>query len=246
MPVVLVNPSGGTMSNPKRRRRRRRRRRKNPTRRRRATYTNPRTSATGALAATGLGFLGGGVAYGIDWGVDYAPVSPAIRSVILGVGGAATSFGVAMLADDRAAAGIAGGTGALLIGRVRQQLALAGAGKEDKKKKEEGGKAALEAGQVYWRPRYGARPDAGVVVPQGQAPGVIAGAFPPEAGAILGQEVDWAATMRGSPFARGKTYKHAEAGASRYIPGPIRWYGPQSWAYRYDSGVVYRSAHSSG
>lgn len=222
-----------------------------------------------------IGGLGGAVAYGIDWGADYAPVGAYARAAILAGAGTVTAVGVHYLASPRAGAGIMGGTSALLIGRLRQAIALSSAAKKEEKKGTDAGLpqvllnpgaygpsyrgpgVPLESGQVYARPRYGMRPEAGVVR---------------EAGAMLGQQYDYASTMRESPFGRAAgTFKHGEAGvvippsrapavvsrdfpdagASRYVPGPIRWFGPQSWAYRYDAAqptaqtvTRYTSAHN--
>lgn len=197
-----------------------------------------------------LGALGGVIAYGIDWGTAYVPVAPMWQTVIFGAAGAVGSIGVSMLADDRVGSGIAGGTAFGLAGRIREQIALAGVAK----------KGANDAGAVYMReggavyrmnagrhaPRdAGAvyRREAGALVGGAAATTMRAPAFGrsfKDAGAMYAQRTG-AETMRQPGF--GTSFKD-EAGASRYIPGPVRWYGPHSWAYKYGDAGRYRSAHS--
>jgi hypothetical protein len=58
-----------------------------------------------------------------------------------------------------------------------------------------------------------------------------------EAGAVY-REAGAATTMRAPVF--GRSFK--DSGASRYVPGPVRFFGPRSWAY--DAGARYVSAHN--
>lgn len=240
MPVVLVNPSPT--------RRRKPRRRVNPTKRRRTqrrrtrvrSYTrrlpNPTTTFVGGLALTGLGMLGGGIAAGLDWGADFAPVPPWGQALILGFGGSAVALGLGMLADQRLGAGVAGGTGALLVGRARQMVALAKAAAPDQPAEaSNGASTSSDTAAVYQTP------------PQRRAE---AGAVYREAGAVYRGDAAQLQPRTGAPsmdvsrWPGARTFKR-EAAASYYVPGPVRRYGPQTWAYGRDSGVVYRSAHNS-
>lgn len=148
MPVVLVNPSPTRrrrrQSNPtKRRRRRGRRHRVRAYSRRYPRIRNPAGTLGGSLVCLGLGGLGGVVAGGLDWGADYLPWPAWAQAATLGGAGAVTSILVARFADTRAGCGIAGGTSALLVNRVRQIVAL--------RSVEQGRpqQAAADAGAVY-------------------------------------------------------------------------------------------------
>jgi hypothetical protein len=216
MPVVLVNPSHG-----RRRKRRNPRRRRNASRRRRVhAYLrrrgNPRVKFGQALLAAGIGLLGGGMAYGVDWGVSYIPVSPLWQSVIFGIGGLGVSAGLAMLADERLACGVAGGVGFGLFGRVREQIALSSLGKGDQPP------AALPQGAsaVFSEYMRGLHDAARVYREAGQVRGMPGGAELPS-----------------------RSFR--DTGASRYIAGPIRHYGPESWVYRTDAARVFVSAHNA-
>jgi hypothetical protein len=128
MPVVLVNPSGKT---------RRRRRRANPTKRRRRRRVavkrynrryprlrNPTGTWGGSLMAWLLGGVGGAVAGGMDWGADYLPWPAWAQATTLGGAGTVTAIAVCRWADVRAGCGIAGGTIAMVLNRLRQIIAL--------------------------------------------------------------------------------------------------------------------------
>lgn len=248
MPVVLVNPR-------RRKATRRRRRSSSPRRRRRrSTYVagyrrrlpNPSESFGGSFASLGLGALGGGIAAGLDWGADYIPLSALWQSVILGGTGYTLSIGLAMLADTRLGAGLAGGTTALLVGRVRQQVALSGMAATNGAATN-GGEAgavarrrmrASEAGQVYAPPRLRGRSEVGAVVRSREAGAVLRR----EAGQM--RPVTTPETMAMQRWPGARTFKRTEAGASYYTRGPIRYYGPQSWALRRETGAVYVSAHN--
>lgn len=132
MPVVLVNPSGTRRrrtrrANPSRKRRRRRRGRVAVSRyqRRYPRIRNPAASWGGSLLAWALGGVGGLVAGGLDWGADYLPWPAWAQAVTLGGAGTVSSIAVCKFADVRAGCGIAGGTTALVLNRVRQIIALA-------------------------------------------------------------------------------------------------------------------------
>lgn len=148
MPVVLVNPSPTRRrrrrSNPSRRRRRRsRRHRVRGYSRRYPRIRNPAGTWGGSLVCLGLGGLGGIVAGGLDWGADYLPWPAWAQAATLGGAGAVTSILVAKFADTRAGCGIAGGTTALVVNRVRQIVALRGVQQGSQPQ------AAAEASAVY-------------------------------------------------------------------------------------------------
>ena len=224
MPVVLVNPRG-------RRRRRRRRsnpRRSNPRRRYRRRRNPASTSIGKAFIAFALSGLGGGLAYGLDWGVSHAKLSATWQTVLFGGVGLVTTLGVARWGDERVAAGIGGGTVFSLIGRMREAIALskattpssAGATKT----------AGAEAGAVYGQPYL----DAGAVMH------------------MHGNPQRTGARAMGPGMTFGTSFKESGAvyqNPSGYVPGPVRWYGPRSWAYNVapEAGVVrrYVSAHSA-
>lgn len=220
MPVVLVNPSHG---NPRRRRRRSSSRRRHHRRRARVhgylrRRHNPRVKFGGAMMAAGIGLLGGGLAYGVDWGASYLPVSPLWQSVAFGLAGFGLSVGLAMLADERLACGVAGGTGFGLFGRVREQIALASLGK--------GGDTSGTTGELP--------AGASAVYSQAYMRGLHdAARVYREAGAV-----------RGMPAAALQARGFHDTGASRYVEGPIRHYGPTSWVYRTDASRVYVSSHN--
>ncbi len=234
MPVVLVNP---------RRRRRRSKSRKNPTRRRRNPayghyMMNPaprrhhprrhyrRNPTFGAAAAsTGLGFLGGVIAGGLDWGASYAPVGPKAQAAIIGGAGLLLSLGTGYLISPSVAAGIAGGTASTLFMRLRVMVALAGVSAQST------GAGALRpaprgAGALVRPPRAGA----GAVVPAHAAAAVPG--LPPAPG-------------MGMPFAGATMRTRVGAGASYNVPN-ARHYGPDSWIrLRGTAGANYVSAHNT-
>lgn len=224
MPVVLVNPSGRGRRRKRRRGRRRNpavARRSNPRRRRR----NPRSPTWGkALVAFGLSGLGGGLGYGIDWGVSHAKIGAGWQAAAFGVTGSLGSIALAKWGDERLAAGLAGATIAMTIGRVREVIALSKLAST--KPAAETKPAVGEAGAVYRQPYR----DAGAVYPR---PDLRAQARAP---ALMGPTWKEAGAVRRNP--------------SYYVPGPVRHYGPRSWVYGTggDAGAVVRryvSAHSS-
>ena len=201
---------------------------------------------------TGIGLLGGGVAYGINWGLAYAPLDATWSTVAFGGGGVVTSVLLAKYADERVAAGLAGGVGALLFGRVREIMALR------KMAPANNGAVSSDGGATYVR-RYagiGGRPlETGAVYERRAGPhdagAVMRVGSLKEAGAIVGHRAT-AATMSNLSMQPRDSFKVAESGASRYIPGGARWFGPRSWAYdagrhnNSNNGRVYRSAHNVG
>jgi hypothetical protein len=218
MPVVLVNPSasGGRLKkrNPRRSKRRRgsKRRRRNPARGRNG---GRKVTIGRALMATGIGMAGGVVAYGVGWGLDQTEQTPAMKAGIVGGAGILGSVGLAYV-DERLAAGLAGGTAAEVARRGVEAYQLAQVGKNGTKNGATNGTTA-EGGAVYQlRPRNGVRTEGGAVYERRAR----------EAGAVRAFPMPSAAT---------RTFK-PESGASRYIPGPVRWYGPQSWAYGTEAG----------
>jgi len=190
------------------------RRRRNPTmgfRRR-----NPTSRWGDAFKMMFLGEVIGAVAFGVNFGVEYIPLAPLYRTLIFGGLGSATALGLAKWGSPWAGASFAGGVGALLTGRIVTQVRMSQVAPGTS-----GSSAATESGALFQRMnprRLGAgRRDAAAVFREG-------GAVYRESGAPT--------TMRTSPF--GRTFK--DTGASRYVPGPVRFYGPQSWAY--DAGAV--------
>ena len=212
------------MARRRRRRRSTKRRRRNPTR---ALYRrrNPRVTFQKAATAAAFGALGGAIAYGINWGVSFIPIDNAnAKTAIFAGASAATSIGLSMMADERVGCGVAGAAGYQLTHQIAAMVQTRMANRPDA-----GAVYTRDAGAVYTIPRGRIRTDAGAV-------------YRREAGALVGG----ARTMR-MPGMGGPNFKLPEAGASEYVPGPIRWYGPQSWAYKYGNrpGVRYVSAHNS-
>jgi hypothetical protein len=165
--------------------------------------------------------LGSGIAgYGVNWGVEFIPVSAMWRSVIFGGTGLLASLALAKWGDLRVGAGMGGAVGALLTGRIVTLVKLqqVGSGASSStttptatttetsgiiRQLREGGRVYSESGRVYQR----------------------------ESGAptTLGRQVF------------GRSFK--ETAASQFTRGPVRFFGPQSWAAN-EGGVVYRSKHS--
>lgn len=252
-PVILVNPTtarGQTLMrrNP---RRRRRAKRKNPRRHSRRTTRlarrrnpsgfrrrNPSVSWGASAMAGAIGAAGGLAAYGVNWGVEYIPVSDMWRSVIFGGTGIVTSIALAKYADTRLGAGTMGGFAALLTGRIVTQVRMASVAPKKP--------AATTPGktQATGLPAYRMNPHqvgAGAVF--SREGGAV---FQRDAGAVFAREAGarqtGQQTMRAPVF--GPSFK--DAGASRFIPGPVRFFGPGSWAY--DAGAArgrrYVSAHN--
>ena len=188
---------------------------------------NPTAKWGDAFMSTLLGLVTGAVAYGVNFGVEYIPVAPLWRTVIFGSAGTVGSLGLAKWGNERLGAGFGGGVGALLMGRVVTQIRMhqvapaaapSTAGASGMHSMHGRG-----AGRVYTR-------DAGAV-------------YSRDAGAVYQRDAGGLATMRRPVF--GPSFK--DAGASRMIPGPVRFFGPHSWAY--DAGRVgrpttYVSAHN--
>ncbi|MHC4218178.1 MAG: hypothetical protein ACYSU7_06935 [Planctomycetota bacterium] len=219
MPVVLVNPSSRRRrTNPRRRRRTTRRRTRRYARVRGYTrrLPNPTTSWKGAFGCAGLGGLGGLLAGGLEWGADYLPWPAWGQALSLFGAGALTSVALCKLADTRVGAGVAGGTTAILVGRVRQLVAL----------------AALDNGNGNGN----GNGDASAVIRRG------AGAVY-DAAQMRRQQTPY--SMKTSSFPGARTFKVPEAGASYYLGGPQRRYGPHSWIYQRGAGAVYVSAHNA-
>jgi hypothetical protein len=169
--------------------------------------------------------LGTGIAgYGVNWGVEYIPASPMIRTAVFGGLGLLTSLGLAKWGSPTLGAGFGGATGALLTGRIVTQIRMA----------QVAPKAPAEGGAVYG---LGGRRNDGGAVYQRQHQ---------EAGAIYQRAEAGAATMRAPVFGPpGGSFKRqiGDAGASRFVAGPVRFFGPGSWA-RNDGGRRYVSAHN--
>lgn len=168
-----------------------------------------------------LGVVTGAVAYGVNYGVEYIPLEPLWRTVIFGTGGFLASLGLAKWGSPTLGAGFGGGVGALLTGRVVTQIRLS-----------QVAPASKEGGAVFARmnPRARSFRDGGRV-------------YQRDSGAVYQRDAGAPMTMRVPVFGKGLK----EGGASRYIPAPVRFYGPQSWAYGADSAGprrVYVSAHN--
>lgn len=183
---------------------------------------------TAAMHAA-LGALGGGITYGIHWGTTQIPVANPWAKLAIFVGAAGTaSIGVSMMADDRVGGGMMGAAGYVLAHEVAQQLYY-----RSRPQADAGAVYLKEGGAVYkMNPARARARDAGAV-------------YRKEAGALVGgatrySQVSGQQSMRPGDF--GTSFK--DAGASRYVPGPVRWFGPQSWAYSDAGAKRYVSAHS--
>jgi hypothetical protein len=201
------------------------RRRRNPSVWRRR---NPSSTWGSAFVSTLIGLGTGIAAYGVNWGVEYIPATPMIRSAVFGAGGLLVSLGLAKWGSPTLGAGFGGGVGALLTGRIVTQVRMAQVAPTP---------AGTQgtAGAVY---RMNGRNDGGAVYQRQQ------GRFA-EAGAVFQRDAG-AATMRAPVFGPpGGSFKRAvgDAGASRFVQGPVRFFGPGSWA-RNDGGRRYVSAHN--
>ena len=184
---------------------------------------NPTQKWGQAFMSTFVGMITGFVAYGVNFGVEYIPVAPLWRSVIFGTGGLVGSLGLSKWGSPTLGAGFGGGVGSLLLGRVVTQFRMSQvaptttAGASGARRQVNG----RGAGAVYSR-------DAGRV-------------YNREAGAVYEREAGALATMRRPVF--GPSFK--DAGASQYVPGPVRFFGPHSWAYDAGrTGRQYVSAHN--
>jgi len=187
----------------------RRRRHSNP---RRGHRRNPsrggRTTWTSALLDSLIGLGGGGVAYGADWGISMIPIAPVWQSVIFGTAGLAGSVALAKWVSPAAGAGLAGGTGYGLIGRVREQLALRKLAAEDTSTPAAASSAA-----------------AGTVVNMARRPGIR------EAGAVTSMS-------RGPNYGPQFTRNREAGNVSYSLPQGTRLMGPASWIYRDGGAVV--------
>jgi len=221
VPVVLVNPTRGRTV--KRRTRKARRRRRSPARRRRVyarRRRNPRVKFWDAMKSFGIGGAGGMVAYGVDYGASMAPVSPAWQAVIAAAGGFAAGAGVGMLVDERAAAGVGGGTAALLLNRGRELYAMhrAAEGKSTSEGEGEAGKVFRESGALL-------------------GPGGRIRADDP---AAMSRD-----SMPAKSFKEAAATRYIPGG-QRYF-GPSSWavrYGDAGRVVPRDAGVVYVSGHN--
>lgn len=170
--------------------------------------------------ASFLGLVTGGVAFGVSFGVEYIPVAPLWRTVIFGTGGLLGSVGLAKWGSPTLGAGFGGGIGALLAGRIVTQVRMAQVAPQSTSASQPGASGAPRRMNAVYN-----RGAASVHQYRG-------------AGAVYARDAGAATTMRRPVF--GPSFK--DAGASRYIPGPVRYFGPKSWAY--EGGAVYVSAHN--
>lgn len=238
MPIMLVNPSHGG----RKRRRKASSSRRAARRTRRRTYAtrrNPSTTWTRAATSVGLGALGGGVIAGVDYGVDMMPVGAVAKILTVGGVGLVSALLAAKYADERLGAGAMGGTMVSIIKRGTEAYALSSLAKKSDatadKPVDPG--VNLEAGRVY-------RVDAGAppreLVRQTGARSMAPEGMPSpsfrEAGAVFREA---GVVLRRSAHNSGR-----EAGASAYVKGPLKLFGPRSWAYDYQSRGI-RSAHDS-
>jgi len=242
------------MRNP---RRRRRAKRKNPRRRhsRRTTRLarrrnpsgfrrrNPSVSWGASAMAGAIGAAGGLAAYGVNWGVEYIPVSDMWRSVIFGGTGIVTSIALAKYADVRLGAGTMGGFAALLTGRIVTQVRMASVAPKKTAATTTPGKTQATGAMYRNNPALYLQHGTGAGAVFSREGGAV---FQRDAGAVFAREAGarqtGQQTMRAPVF--GPSFK--DAGASRFIPGPVRFFGPGSWAY--DAGAArgrrYVSAHN--
>jgi hypothetical protein len=205
--------------NPSGSKRRRRVKRHNPSharRSRRRVRRNPSSSWMRSFSALGLGALGGGIMAGVDWGCSMIPTSATWQIASVAGAGAVLSIVASKWGDERVGAGAAGAAVLSLVRRGTEAYALSSLAV---KPAATGTEVQTEAGRVFRD----------------------AGAFMRERGAN---------SMAPSGNPRAPSFREAgavfrEAGASRYVDGPVRLFGPRSWAYGSDAGAVYRSAHNS-
>lgn len=253
MPVVLVNPSRRRKrKNPRRAKRRAKRR--NPSRAKRRNPYGRRRNPTskgfgGALVSSLMGGLGGLLSYGIHFGAAYAPIGNIGQTLILTGAGTLASMGVAAWADERAAAGLMGGTVALVTGRIHAQLAL-GAFVKKQAAAQNGNGTTTQASGVMRRLNAGksvpaftgplrpaAAAGAGKVVPRTTSQAAGAGAMLAPGGSIAPPV---AASRAPMGFAGGSSFRvPVGAGAGRRLMGPRAW----SYAAGAGAGRVYVSAH---
>ena len=199
-------------------------RRKNPSRYRRRR--NPKAAnLKAALSALGLAALGGALGYGVDWGVSHVTIAAPWQTA-LGAGiGILGTLGLAKWGDERLAAGLGGVTAAVTIARVRDLVGLRTVTPPTQVPAAQGQAAAMRghASAVYQS---------------------AAAVYQAQAAALRKNTVR---TMRAPVYGSGFKRGYREAGASFYTPGPVRYFGPRSWAYNTESGVVvrYRSAHQT-
>jgi hypothetical protein len=182
---------------------------------------NPTSKWGQAFMSSFLGIVTGAVAYGVNYGVEYIPVEPMWRTVIFGSGGLLGSVALAKWGSPVLGAGFGGGVGAILTGRVVTMIRMSQVAPS----------ATKEGGAVFGRvnPRGMRGRDAGRV-------------YQRDGGAVYQRDAG-AATMRQPVFGRG----FKDSGASRFVAAPVRFYGPQSWAYgARDAGrpVRFVSAHN--
>lgn len=118
--MVVTNPS-----HPRRHRRRRNPGRTHRMRRRIARRRNPSSSWGAAAAATGLGALGGLGGLALDYGASKIPVGPYAQAGIEFGTGVVLSVLIAKFASHTVGAGLAGGTAAMVGGRVVQAIQMA-------------------------------------------------------------------------------------------------------------------------
>jgi hypothetical protein len=171
--------------------------------------------------ASGLGMGMGFVAYGVNFGIEYLPIAPLWRTVAFGTTGLLASLGLSKWGSPTIGSGFAGGIGSLLLGRIVTQFRMSQVAPTTK--------AVGDGGAVFQMNPRGARRDAGAV-------------YRTEAGAVYREA--GAASMRGPVFGPPNAPSFKDAGASRYVPGPIRYYGPASWAYDAGAPKRYVSAHN--
>lgn len=222
--------------------RRRRRSRRNPRRRRnrrslvRSHYRrNPRAQLGQAFIVLAKGALGGLIGYGLDWGASYAPVNEPWGSVIFAAGGTVVSVGMSMLVDTDVGAGIAGATAALLVGRIRRQMALRELKSGKEEKKNETATTETETAGVRRRRRR--------ALPEGA--GRVFNFVRDDAGQVTRAVVQPAPTLPGLSQVNlpgMKSFKHPDAGSSRYSEDTGRRYGPANWIQMYRQPKIRREA----
>lgn len=168
-----------------------------------------------------MGLGTGAVGFGISWGCDFLPISALWRTVSFGGVGLLGSLALGKMGDLRLGSALAGATGFGLAGRIVTLVKTAQIA------------PAPSATTTTPTETSGARMfrEGGRV-------------YARETGRVYARETGAPLTLGRQVF--GKSLK--EAGASRFVKGPVRFFGPNSWAAnaggREGGAVRYVSKHS--
>jgi hypothetical protein len=150
-----------------------------------------------------MGVGTGAVGFGISWGCDFLPISALWRTVAFGGVGTLGALALGKMGDLRLGAAMGAATGFGLAGRITtlvKTAQIAPSASTSTTPTETSGVRVMREGG-----RVYSRADAGRV-------------YARETGAPL--------TMGRQVF--GKSFK--ETGASQFVRGPVRFFGPNSWA----------------